>query len=533
MDISHHGAVNGVTGSCHELTLANGKGLLIDCGLFQGDEVSQRRDANSSEQAIDFPVDHIQAMVASHVHIDHVGRIPYLLAAGFRGPIYCSEPSAKLLPLVLEDALKIGVTRDKEVIAKFVGLITSRIKAIPYGRWVDVFDGLDIRLQPAGHILGSAYVECRCREDVDEHDGNDEHDKKKHPFTVAVGSAIGAASDVTSIGTPAVVKSSIGHHSKNPSAIKRLRKKTRKIVFSGDLGAPYAPLLPNPKSPYGTDVLVIESTYGDRLHEGRAQRRKRLKRVIEKAVKNRGTVLIPAFSIGRTQELLYELEGIIHAASVRDAKSAVANARQKKGRENSHSPWKDIDVIVDSPLASRFTDVYRQLKPFWDKEALRVVSRGRHPLSFENLLTVNSHDDHRRIVGHLARSGRPAIVIAASGMCAGGRILNYLKALLPDPRTDVLFVGYQAAGTPGRAIQKYGPGGGYVYLDHEKVSIRAAIHTLSGYSAHADQKDLINFVKRMRKKPSEIRIVHGDDAAKNELKSLLSSLYPKANIHIP
>jgi metallo-beta-lactamase family protein len=501
MRILHHGAVNGVTGSCHELTLDSGSGLLIDCGLFQGTEVSQRSTANASRQAIDFPIAHIQALLATHVHIDHVGRIPYLLAVGFKGPIYCSEPSAKLLPLVLQDALKIGVTRNEDMIGQFMSLIASRIKPIPYGQWLTVFDGLDVRLQPAGHILGSAYVECRCREN------DSDEDKTLEP----------TARPITRL-------------TARPS-----QKKTNRIVFSGDLGAPYAPLLPAPKSPYGTDILVIESTYGDRLHEGRAQRRKRLQKVIEKAVKNRGTVLIPAFSIGRTQELLYELEGIIHDEKRRDEKARDASAKghQKVAHQQHPSPWAEIDIIVDSPLASRFTAVYRELQPFWDKEALRVVAKGRHPLSFERLLTVDSHADHERVVRHLARSGRPAIVLAASGMCAGGRIINYLKALLPDSRSDVLFVGYQAAGTPGRDIQRYGPKGGYVYLDQEKIAIRAAVHSISGYSAHADQKDLVNFVKRMRKKPREIRIIHGDDEAKTALQKQLSLLYPSIKVHIP
>lgn len=478
MKILHHGAVNGVTGSCHELRLANGSGILIDCGLFQGDEVSKNEDAKADLLTIDFPIDHIKALIVTHVHIDHVGRIPYLLAAGFKGPIYCSYPTAKLLSLVLEDALKIGVTRDKDTISRFITLIGSRIKAVPYKQWVNVIEGLDIRLQQAGHILGSAFVECRCHED---------------------------------------------------STNKNGKKKTKKVIFSGDLGAPHATLLPAPKSPYGTDVLVIESTYGDQIHEGRALRRKRLQQIIEKAVQNRGTVLIPAFSIGRTQELLYELEGIIHDERRR-------SKTPKKGSKKDSTAvnvWSEIDIIVDSPLASRFTKVYRSLKPYWDKEALRVVQRGRHPLSFESLLTIDSHSDHLKTVQYLARSGRPAIVIAASGMCAGGRIISYLKALLPDPRTDVIFVGYQAAGTPGRIIKEYGPRGGYVYLDHEKVDIKAEIHTLSGYSAHADQQNLLNFVKRMRKKPREIRIIHGDDEAKHVLQGKMKELFPAVEVIIP
>ena len=185
---------------------------------------------------------------------------------------------------------------------------------------------------------------------------------------------------------------------------------------------------------------------------------------------------------------------------------------------------------MDSPLAARFTEVYKELKECWDKEAKRKVHRGRHPLSFEQLLTISSHQEHIQTVEYLKKSGRPAIVIAASGMCSGGRILNYLKALIEDFRTDILFVGYQARGTPGRVIQKYGPGHGYVILDNRKYNIKAGVYTISGYSAHADQKNLIRFVKGMRRKPKEIRLVHGDRYAKDVLQQTLRIKFPECRI---
>jgi metallo-beta-lactamase family protein len=160
MKILHHGAVNRVTGSCHELSLSDGSGILIDCGLFQGAETSGK-GATESQLEIDFPIAHIKALVVTHVHIDHVGRIPYLLAAGFKGPIYCSEPSAALLPLVLEDAVKIGFTRNRSLIERFLKTLQQRIVPVPYGQWQAVFEGLAIKLKPAGHIVGSAYVECK------------------------------------------------------------------------------------------------------------------------------------------------------------------------------------------------------------------------------------------------------------------------------------------------------------------------------------------------------------------------------------
>jgi metallo-beta-lactamase family protein len=437
--IIHHGGRYQVTGSCHELRLADGSGLLIDCGLPQG------KDAGRPE--IDFPVALLRALVLTHVHIDHCGRLPYLIAAGFDGPIFCSEPSALLLPEILEDAIRLGITRQQPLIDQLLRKIKKQIRPLPYGQWQQIEGSaeLKIRLQPAGHILGSAFIECDAE---------------------------------TSTGK-------------------------KRIVFSGDLGAPYAPLLPAPKAPYRADLLVLESTYGDRLHEGRRERRKKLQRVIEGALTDRGAILVPAFSIGRTQELLYEIEEIIH--------------RNRKRFAAAGLPWQDLEIIVDSPLAGRFTEIYRQLRPFWDAEAQKKLRSGRHPLSFEQLTTVDSHQDHLQVVDYLRRKGRPCVVIAASGMCSGGRIVNYLRALLGDSRTDVLFCGYQAAGTPGREIQQYGPKGGYVRLDGEQVDIRARIHTLGGFSAHADQQNLLNFVSRMRVRPTHIRLVHGEEEARREL----------------
>ena len=320
-----------------------------------------------------------------------------------------------------------------------------------------------MRLQRAGHILGSAYVECEA-------------------------------------------------------SAQKQSDKTR-TVFSGDLGAPYTPLLPTFKAPYQADVVVLESTYGDRLHERRKERRQKLKKIIHRALQDRGVILIPAFSIGRTQKLLYELEDIIH--------------RSKRKKILADLAWDDLEIIVDSPLAAKFTEVYRTLKPFWDTEARQHLREGRHPLTFEQLTTIDRHKDHVAAVKYLKRTARPCVVIAASGMCSGGRIMNYLKALIGDARTDVLFVGYQAKGTPGSNIQKYGPRGGYVELDRRRYEIKAQIHTIHGYSAHGDQKDLLNFVTRMHHRPREIRLVHGDRRAKLELKNRLLKRVPGVRVVVP
>ena len=462
--IAHHGAVDGVTGSCHELMLGDGRSVLIDCGLFQGAETAS--DGSGAERlGIGFPVDRVQALILTHVHIDHIGRLAHLLAAGFRGPILCSEASAELLPLVLEDALKVGVTRNAALIEAVLRGLQARLVPLPYGDWYPLITGdpaLRIRLQQAGHILGSAYVEC----------------------------------DLTRAGT------------------------TTRVLFSGDLGAPHTPLLPDPTPPESADIVVLESTYGDRIHEDRRTRRERLRAMVEHAFEDGGTLLIPAFSIGRTQELLYELETLVH---------------ENRGTEGAGGKWRwdDLAVVLDSPLAADLTAGYRRLRAHWDREAKARVAAGRHPLAFDRMLTVDDHAAHLRMVEYLAREHRPAIVIAASGMCAGGRIVNYLKAMLGDPRHDVLFVGYQAAGTPGRDIQRYGPRGGYVELDGRRYDIRARIHTIGGYSAHADQHDLLDFIGAMSPPPREVILVHGERGAKTALRDAVLERFPGTEVRIP
>jgi len=485
MRIEHHGAVNGVTGSCHQLHIDKHNSLLIDCGLFQGTE-KDNTDSNDIEAqlVIDFDISTVKALIVTHCHIDHVGRIPYLLAAGFKGPIYATTATAALLPLVIEDALKVGVTRNKSIIRACIKLLKNQLVPLDYKKWqrLDLLNNhssAKIKFQMAGHILGSAYVE----------------------IDLTLASAL-------------------------PSALDKDENKAKpakhRVVFSGDLGAPYAPLLPAPKSPYRADTLIIESTYGDKNHQNRKDRTKCLQNIIEKAVQDNGVVLIPAFSIGRTQELLYELEQIIH--------------KQKQRPKYRNSFWHNIDIIVDSPMAAKFTQQYINFKELWDKEAKRELSSGRHPLSFEQLYTINSHQEHLQTIEYLAKRKKPAIIIAASGMCSGGRILNYLKQFLQDKTTDVLFVGYQAKGTLGRDIQKYAPKGnkpgGYVYIDGKKITVNANAETISGYSAHADQQGLINFVKRMRIKPQHILIVHGDEEAKASLKAQYQLLLPEALIEI-
>jgi metallo-beta-lactamase family protein len=425
MKLIHHGAHQGVTGSCHQLKWNSKQSLLVDCGIFQGDDAR-----NHPNPEINFSLDGIECLLLTHVHIDHAGRIPYLLAAGLDKPIYCSEPTARLLPLVMEDALRIGFTRSRNLIHKFLRHVGKLLRPLPYNRWQAIADGVRIRLRTAGHVLGSTIFE------VELPDG--------------------------------------------------------KVV-----------VLRKPDCPPKADLLVLESTYGDRLHETSEDRQRTLEDVLHKTLQNRGVTIIPAFSLGRTQALLYEMNRIFE------------RVQKAEGR----TLMKQVDVIVDSPLASRFTELYKEMQEYWGIEAQHQMRTDDQPLVFENLTTVGGHREHQDTLEYLHQHKLPAIVIAGSGMCTGGRVVNYLKRFLDDPRTDIVFVGYQASGTPGNFISR---GSDWVRLDGRKYDIAASIHRIHGYSAHGDQADLIEFAESMQQPPAEIRLVHGEYGPKKALAEKLT-----------
>ena len=455
--LSHHGGTRGVTGSCHQLHLDASTSLLIDCGLEQGSEAAP----GAESAALGFGIQGIQALVITHVHLDHVGRIPALLAAGFRGPILCSEPSARLLPLVLEDAYKLSISREPAQVARYIDLVRGLIVPLPFEQWHAVVEGpgvaCRIRLQRAGHLLGSAYVE----------------------YDIQHGQA------------------------------------NTRYVFSGDLGAGGNPLLRPVQPPERADVLVLESTYGDRLHSHGGDRRQRLEDAIDRALADKGTILIPAFSLGRTQELLYELEDILHRKALL--------GKAGPGPDGDPLDWSQLPIILDSPLAQRITSAYRELHDYWNAEARARLAQGRDPLGFSQLISVDTHARHQQVVNYLQSTGRPAIVIAGNGMCSGGRIVNYLKAMLGDPRHEVMFVGYQAKGTPGAVIQASEGAEGFVQIDLDGAmyEVQAKVVTLSGYSAHADQEGLLNFAVGGSTAVGQVVLVHGDTHAKAGLAKVL------------
>ncbi|EGR2692653.1 MBL fold metallo-hydrolase RNA specificity domain-containing protein [Vibrio parahaemolyticus] len=428
MKVLHHGGKDTVTGSCHELQLERGS-ILVDCGLFQGKDALLGRQNRSL--TIEFSLTKVKALVLTHAHIDHIGRLPWLLAAGFRGKIYCTRATAELVPLMLADGLKLQLGLGQQQRQHTLNLIKQRLVPCDYHNWISIKGLAYLRFQPAGHILGSAYLEFKL--------SNNEV-----------------------------------------------------VVFSGDLGPSNTPLLPDPIPPVKADYLFIESTYGDKHHESVKSRSTRLLSIIEHALEDGGVIVIPAFSVGRTQELLFDIEQLLYQESLHNA----------------------LPVILDSPLAREVTKTYRRFKKLWGKEAKKRVVQHRHPLGFEQCITIETHAEHMRLVNRLASTSEPAIVVAASGMCEGGRVVNYLEALLPDSRNDVLFAGYQAEGTLGRQIQD---GANTVEIEGKQIIVKAQIHTISGYSAHADQSDLIRFVEGIHPPPKEVHLIHGESVAKAEL----------------
>ena len=440
----HHGAACGVTGSCHELRLgADGDfqdSLLVDCGLVQGEEAVSLGP---------LPWRRVGALVLTHAHLDHIGRLPELSLAGWHGPVYCSEATAALEPLMLADGL-LQQGRSRGWVAAFLADLQRQMRPLPFGAWhrvaLSAQQAVHLQLQPAGHILGSASITVRLAEG-------------------------------------------------------------QRLVFSGDIGGGNSSLLRPPVSPAAADLLVLESTYGDRLHPAVALRHQALRQVVERSLRDGGAILIPAFSIGRTQELLSDLEQILCEV-------------QATGQQ---SQWQELPVVLDSPLGAQVTRLYRQFRRHWRREAQQKLGQGRHPLDFSQAVTLAEHGAHLELIARLQATGEPVIVVAGGGMCQGGRIVDYLSALLPDPRTDVLLCGFQARGTPGAQLQV---GVERLWLDGQSVPVAAQIHRLSGYSAHADQAGLIEFVAGMASPPKAIRLVHGEPEAQRALAKALQQTFP-------
>lgn len=440
MEIRHLGGERCVTGSCH-LVRAGSAAVLVDCGAVQGDDFA----LPMGEWPVK-PAD-VDYLFLTHAHVDHCGRVPELVRAGFRGEILCTHDTRALLGPMLADALGFSGWSEEEQ-AGLLARIDEMAWGFEYDRFFDLEGGVRFRLGQAGHILGSCFV--RIEE---------------------AGDRAGPSS----------------------------------VVFSGDLGPMNTPILPDPAVPEPCDLLVLESTYGDRRHAERGDARiHRLGRILSEAIRDQGKVFIPAFSLGRTQELIYEMDRLFSDPRWLEAFPDLASS--------SRPP-----VFLDSPLALEITRIYRERTANWDREARELLEDGDHPVDFQGLYAVRTHRDHQRLLAY----DRPAVILAGSGMCTGGRIVNHLKQGLEDPRNDILFVGYQAPGTPGRDLVQFGDRpDGYMNLEGERLEIRARVHVLTGYSAHADREELACWAQAAA--PGRIQLVHGEDGARKSLEKRLA-----------
>ncbi len=442
MKIQFCGASTGVTGSCHLITTENHK-VLLDCGQFQG---GKAQEALNYE---DFPFDpaEIDYVILSHAHIDHCGRIPLLIKRGFKGSIYCTDATADLLDVMLKDS---GYIHEKEAEWKnkkneragrpkveplytFNDAVDSLtyVKPVLYDQLIELNEEMKIVFNDAGHILGSAITELWVTE-------NDN---------------------------------------------------VSKIVFSGDLGVMERPILRNPTIIKKADYVIMETTYGNRVRPENSMNVKALMDIIRDTAAKGGTTVIPSFAVGRTQELIYELNRVYETDN-----------EYRKAFEN-------IMVYVDSPMATTATEVFKRNAQVFDDETKEYIAKGDNPLDFKNLRFTRTSQESI----WLNTNPDPKVIISASGMCDAGRIRHHLKHNLWNRKSSIVFVGYQAEGTLGRMILD---GAKEVTLFGEKVQVNAKIYNLEGFSGHADKNGLLAWLKGFQKEPKHIFLVHGEPEAK-------------------
>lgn len=441
MQITFHGAAQTVTGSMHLIETA-GRRILLECGLYQG----ARAEARLKNERLPFNPESLDAVVLSHAHIDHSGNLPSLVKAGYRGRIYATRATADLAEVMLEDSAQIQ-TRDYEYLKRkgkpveeplyeaVHARATARLfRGVDYGEWFDVLPGVRARFQDAGHIIGSATVHLEIREP----------------------------------GKPSV-----------------------RITFTGDLGRESLPILRAPEPLPEAEIVLTESTYGGRCHNQGEDAAATMKTSLEKALllaaRSGGKLLIPAFSVGRTQNVLYYL-----------------NALMDEGRIPV------TRIFIDSPLSVEATEILRKHPECFDEETLAKLEQGLDPL-------IGSHVDMARTVEESKAINRvrgTCVIISASGMCEFGRILHHLSRHLPDPNSVIAFVGFQADRTLGRRIVE---GGNPVRIYGDSVPVNARILRLDGFSAHADHNELMAALTPLRASAGRIFVIHGDPEPANAL----------------
>ena len=455
MNITFLGAAKTVTGS-NFLVEAAGKKFLVDCGMYQG---KAALEMENSEEFL-YNVSEIDFMLLTHAHIDHSGRIPKLYNEGYRGPIYAHRATVDLCSIMLPDS---GHIQETEVEWKNRKRLRAGLEPLPplytaeeaakcleifrtveYDTIIDVADNIQVRYNDAGHMLGSSIIEIWVTENG----------------------------------------------------------KTEKIVFTGDLGNNDIPLLDSPTMIEDADYLVMESTYGSRLHMRNDDKAKIFLDVVSETLDHGGRVVIPSFAVGRTQEILYEIDKI--KDSHKDDEEF-----QRKYQQLMKTP-----VFVDSPLAISATEVFKKNTDLFEEEVQEKLRHGDHPLEFPGLQFTRTADESKA----LNETYYPSIIISASGMCDIGRIKHHLKHNLWNPSSTILFVGYQAPGTLGRSIVD---GADKVKIFGEEISVNARIEYIEGYSGHADQEWLLNFVYSFIKKPKHIFLVHGEEESEEVLKGLI------------
>lgn len=418
MTISFYGGTGEVTGACYLLESDKAK-ILVDCGLFQCPLFCSQRNS----MPFPFDVGALDALFVTHAHIDHIGRIPKLMREGFRGKIYSTAPTKDFALIMLEDSLGIlekeAKSDNKEIFytEKDIARALSLWEVKDYHEEIDV-GGVKVRLLNAGHILGSAM------------------------FEVVAGG--------------------------------------KNILFSGDLGNTTNPLLPLSDEPEGVTYLVLESTYGDRIHEDALRRKTKFERVIENTVSRGGTLLIPAFSLERTQELLFELNSLVERGRIPKA-----------------------HIFIDSPLAIKATEIYKKHSNFFSKEARSIMRSGDDLFRFPNLSFTKSTEESRAI--NTVKGAK--IIIAGAGMMQGGRILHHARRYLQDHKNSILFIGYQSARSLGRRILE---GQRSVKIFGDSVDVLAEVYAIGGYSAHADYEKLMRFVDKTRTTVKHVFLVQGE-----------------------